>query len=112
MTKEKDKEAARKVFNIRLLKSEVETIEAQMMQLCLKNKSKFIRDKALSRLKDKSYLKLVSQLNLFNSNFNQAVRALNTIQKSANKNVFNFDLIAKHLEECAQSVKRIEESAE
>jgi len=111
--KEKKKEAdlrKNQILNLRLSKEEIERIDVLRQST---NRSRYIRSKALEiKLKDKSYIELIAQLKRFNSNFNQAVHALNIIKSAAQKDVYDFSVIEKRLEECAQEVKHLSAEAD
>ncbi|WCM90659.1 plasmid mobilization protein [Acidovorax sp. NCPPB 3576] len=98
------------ILNLRLSKEEIERIDDLRQST---NRSRYIRSKALDiEIKDKSYIALISQFKRFNANFNQVAQALNIIKSSADKSFYNFSLIEKRLEECAQEVKHLSEEVD
>ncbi|RYH67946.1 MAG: hypothetical protein EON54_03425 [Alcaligenaceae bacterium] len=112
----KNKEKSRRNVSriVRLTAQEHEDISRLMVLANTENFSKYLRDAALNRkiTKGRNYAQIISQFKYFSNNFNQATLALNHIKKCADKTVFDFSLIEKALQDCAEQVARLKEIEE
>lgn len=104
------------VIFFRLSYNEKVTIYEKMMAERSDNLSAFLLSAALNRsptieIKNQNTIALINQFKYFNNNFNQAVKALNTIAKSADKGAYDLTLLENHLAVCVIAVEQIRDAS-